>query len=172
MCIRDSNSAVDTNAVGKLWTLTVDKGTSIGSGAIISSPSAIQCGTTCTTQNAKFLEGQMVTLTAVPDPGKNYFDGWAGDCASAGKALQCTITITKDTSVSALFSLPTYSITTTTPDGHGTITCTPKDVYKRQLVVCVVGLVRCWRFATCFRVSGLQPSSRLPWLPKRLSRQR
>lgn len=133
-----NNSAVDTNAVGKLWTLTVDKGTSIGSGAIVSSPTAILCGTTCTTQNAKFLEGQMVTLTAVPDPGKNYFDGWAGECASAGKALQCTITITKDTNVSALFSLPTYAITTTTPDGHGTITCTPNPVPDAKDSVCTI----------------------------------
>jgi len=135
--LRD-NSAVDTNAVGKLYTLTVDKGTSMGSGAIVSSPAAILCGTTCTTQNAKFLDGQTVTLTAVADPGKNYFDGWAGDCASAGKALQCTITITKDTNITALFMLPTYAITTNTPDGNGTISCTPNPTPDGKDAVCSI----------------------------------
>lgn len=133
-----NNSAVDTNAVGKLYSLSVDKTGSIGSGAIISSPMAISCGAGCTTQTAKFLEGQTVTLTAVPDPGKNYFDGWGGDCASAGKALQCTITITKDTNVSALFAVPTHSINTTTPDGHGSIVCTPNPVPDAKDSVCTI----------------------------------
>ncbi len=133
-----NNSAVDTNAIGKLYTLTVDKGTSIGSGTVISSPAAITCGTTCTTQNAKFLDGQTVTLTAVADPGKHYFDGWAGECASAGKALQCTITITKDTNVSALFMLPTYAINTTTPGGNGTVVCTPNPTPDGKDAVCTI----------------------------------
>lgn len=133
-----NNSAVDTDAVGKLYTLTVDKGGSIGFGTLVSSPQAILCGTACTTANAKFLDGQTVTLTAVPDPGKNFFDGWGGECAAAGKALQCTITITKDTNVSALFALPTYTITTNTPDGRGTISCVPNPAVDGKDTVCTI----------------------------------
>ena len=131
-----NNSAVDTNQVGKLFTLTIDKGQGIGSGTIVSSPAAINCGTTCTTQNAKFLEGQTVTLTAVPGPGMNSFDGWAGECASAGKALQCTLTITKDTNVTGLFTAPTYNIDVMSPGGNGTMTCAPNPVPYGKDSVC------------------------------------
>ena len=130
-----NNTAVDINAVGKLYTVSIDKGASLGTGVVISSPAALLCGTTCTTQSAKFLDGQTITLTAVPDPGKNFFDGWGGECASAGKALQCTLTITKDTNVTALFMLPTWAITTS-PDGNGTITCNPNPAVDGKDSVC------------------------------------
>jgi hypothetical protein len=47
-----------------------------------------------------FASGKVVTLTATPDPGAPW-NGWSGACT--GTALTCTITMTKDTSVTANF---------------------------------------------------------------------
>ena len=59
---------------------------------------AIDCGGNC---SAKFTDGTAVTLTAVPPAGKTFVN-WAGGCA--GTDPTCTLTITKDTSVQAVFS--------------------------------------------------------------------
>ena len=50
---------------------------------------------------SRFAGGTVVTLTAAPTAG-NVFSGWAGACS--GTALNCTVTITADTSVTANFS--------------------------------------------------------------------
>jgi hypothetical protein len=52
-------------------TLTVDKDGS-GSGTVTSSPSGINCGTSCNTQGAQFPFGTVVTLTATPAAGSAF----------------------------------------------------------------------------------------------------
>jgi uncharacterized repeat protein (TIGR02543 family) len=59
---------------------------------------AIDCGSNC---SAKFTDGTAVTLTAVPPAGKT-FANWAGACS--GTAPTCTVAISKDTSVQAVFN--------------------------------------------------------------------
>lgn len=79
-------------------TLTVNKGGS-GSGTVTSSPSGINCGSTC---SHAFDGGTMVTLTATPAAG-SAFAGWSGGgCLGAGS---CQIALNADTEVTATFSV-------------------------------------------------------------------
>ena len=77
------------------WTLTV---TRAGSGNVTSSPSGIDCGTTC---SAAFASGTSVTLTAVASGGST-FTGWSGEgCSGTGT---CTVSLTANRAVTATFS--------------------------------------------------------------------
>ncbi len=77
------------------WTLTV---TRAGSGSVTSSPSGIDCGTTC---SAAFASGTSVTLTAVASGGST-FTGWSGEgCSGTGT---CTVSLTANRAVTATFS--------------------------------------------------------------------
>ncbi|MFN7986789.1 MAG: kelch repeat-containing protein [Thermoanaerobaculia bacterium] len=77
------------------WTLTV---TRVGSGSVTSSPSGIDCGTTCA---AAFAGGTSVTLTAVASGGST-FAGWSGEgCSGTGT---CTVSLTANRAVTATFS--------------------------------------------------------------------
>ena len=58
---------------------------------------AISCGGNC---SAKFTDGTVVALTATPPAGKAFVN-WSGACS--GTALTCKVTVTKDTSVQAVF---------------------------------------------------------------------
>jgi hypothetical protein len=82
---------------------TLQVGTS-NKGTVTASPSgndrAINCGNTC---SAKFNTGVSITLTATPPAGKSFVT-WANDCAAAGSGPVCTVTITRNTSVQAVFS--------------------------------------------------------------------
>ncbi len=61
---------------------------------------AIDCGGNC---SAKFTDGTVVTLTAVPPAGKT-FANWSGACAAAGTATTCTLPISGNLSVQAVFN--------------------------------------------------------------------
>ncbi|QQS61731.1 MAG: hypothetical protein IPN70_02270 [Candidatus Moraniibacteriota bacterium] len=77
-------------------TLTVAKA-GTGAGTIVSNPSGINCGTTCSKtlpQNTK------VTLTASPQSG-NTFEGWTGDCRGTSKT--CSVSLTQSRNVTATF---------------------------------------------------------------------
>ena len=83
----------------KVFTLSVGRS---NQGTIVGTPNgndrALNCGGTC---SAKFTDGTVVALTAIPPTGKT-FVSWSGGCS--GTNSTCTLTITKDTSVTAVFS--------------------------------------------------------------------
>jgi hypothetical protein len=83
----------------KVFTLSVGRS---NPGTILATPNgidrALNCGNAC---SAKFADGAAVVLTAVPPAGKTFVN-WTGGCT--GTAPSCGITITKDTSVTAVFS--------------------------------------------------------------------
>ena len=66
-----------------------------GLGTVTSDPQGINCGSDC---SEVFLEGTVVTLTAVSETGST-FEGWSGACTGTGT---CTITMNTDTEVTAL----------------------------------------------------------------------
>ncbi|MES1205573.1 MAG: Ig-like domain-containing protein, partial [Pseudomonadota bacterium] len=105
-----NNTAVDTDSIGVLRTLTVNKVNANG-GSVTSVPASISCGTSCTTDSGSFVDGTSVVLTAAPVSGAA-FTTWGGACASAGSTPTCALTITADTVVSAVFTPPpTVNIT-------------------------------------------------------------
>lgn len=78
-------------------TLTVADGGG-GSGAVTSSPTGIDCGTTC---HYRYPLGSQVTLTAAPAAGST-FTGWSGGgCSGTGT---CRVTMSADQTVTATFS--------------------------------------------------------------------
>ena len=74
-----------------------------GSGAVASSPSGINCGSTC---SAAFSPGTQVTLTATPASGSK-FTGWGGACSGTGA---CVVTMNADASVTAGFAANSYTL--------------------------------------------------------------
>ena len=91
-----------TSAVSGHWRLSILKshrvGAVAGNGTIASSPSGIDCGTTC---QADYTDNTEVTMTATPDPG-NTFTGWSGGgCSGTGA---CVVSANDDTSVTASFT--------------------------------------------------------------------
>lgn len=72
------------------------------SGSITGTPTgndrALNCGGTC---SAKFTQGTVVTLTAIPAAGKQFLN-WTGGCS--GTSPNCTVLVTSNTSVQAVFS--------------------------------------------------------------------
>ncbi len=70
-----------------------------GSGVVTSSPSGINCGTTCT---AGFMGGSTVTLTAAANTGST-FNGWSGVCA--GSTPSCTVFMDSTKTAAANFAV-------------------------------------------------------------------
>lgn len=83
----------------KQYTLSVGRS---NSGIVTGTPNGndrqLNCGGNC---SAKFTDGTAVTLTAVPLAGKTFVN-WAGGCS--GTSPVCVLTVTRDTSVNAVFS--------------------------------------------------------------------
>ena len=89
-------STVGTGPTPSTFQLTVaTSGT--GGGSITSSPSGINCGTTCV---ASFSAGAVVELTAAPASNAT-FGGWSGGCSGTST---CSVTINAATSVGAKFT--------------------------------------------------------------------
>jgi hypothetical protein len=102
-------------------TLTVTTTPGTGGGTVNSSPAGIaNCGSAGGTCSAAYTSGQMVTLTAAAATGYS-FGGWGGDCS--GAATTCTVTMDIARSVTATFTINTYTLTATTPS-NGSITST------------------------------------------------
>jgi len=106
-----NNTAVDTDIIGTLRTLTLTKSGS-GTGTVVSSPAAINCGTACPGASAQFVDGTSVGLTATADT-NSHFTGWSGACT--GTTNPCVFTISADTSLDAAFDLNLATVTTTVP---------------------------------------------------------
>lgn len=85
------------SAVPPRYILSISKA-GAGSGTVSSSPSAIECGSTC---SAPFEKGSIVTLTASTET-DSIFSGWSGGgCTGIGN---CYVTMNADTSVTATFA--------------------------------------------------------------------
>jgi len=100
-----------------------------GAGAITSSPSGIACGSKCF---GRYVSGTKITLTPAPQSG-SVFKGWTDDCAAAGTG-KCSLTMTSNKSVGAVFDLgsctytPSSSAKTLTyKGGKITVGVTAKD---------------------------------------------
>jgi hypothetical protein len=102
--------------------LTVSK-TGTGSGTVSSVPGGIACGTAC---YGDFAEGQIVTLTAAAGTGSS-FTGWSGEVCSGTEP--CQVTMSQARSVTATFTLNTYSLSVTKAGtGGGTVTSSPAGI--------------------------------------------
>jgi Tfp pilus assembly protein PilV len=95
-----------------------------GSGLVVSSPSGINCGASC---SGSFSSGSSVALTATPDTGSS-FTGWSGGCSGTST---CIITLTANTNVTASFvgSSSTYPLAVTKAGtGSGTVTSSDSQI--------------------------------------------
>lgn len=103
--------------------LTVTKA-GAGSGTVTSSPSGINCGSTC---GANYSNGTSVTLTATAASGST-FAGWSGACSGTGN---CAVSMTVARSVTATFngSATTFALSVTKAGaGSGTVTSSPSGI--------------------------------------------
>lgn len=101
--------------------LTVNKGGN-GNGTVISAPSGINCGSTC---SGDFLYGTTITLTPAAAPGSN-FAGWSGACTGTGV---CVVSMYDAESVTATFTLNTYVLSIVKAGGGpGTVTSSPAGI--------------------------------------------
>lgn len=104
-----------------VYTLSVSKSGS-GSGTVTSSPSGINCGSTC---SKSFTSGTNVTLMANPSSGST-FGGWSGSCSGTGS---CNVSMSQARSVTASFNQASSSVEVSAAfsglwynpdqDGHG-----------------------------------------------------
>jgi hypothetical protein len=98
-----SNEISKTTSSPQQYIVTTTK-TGSGSGLITSSPAGITCGTVCF---GAYNSGTSVILSASPDS-SSIFSGWSGACTAAGT---CTVTADASKTVTAAFTLKTYTIT-------------------------------------------------------------
>ncbi len=119
-CMLTMNQAQSVKATFNIikFPLTVTESGS-GTGTVRSSPSGINCGTTCT---ASFAAGTVVSLTATANSG-SVFSGWSGACVGTGR---CSVTMNQAQNVNAAFS-PGQVLTVTT-SGAGTVTSNPSGI--------------------------------------------
>jgi uncharacterized repeat protein (TIGR02543 family) len=106
----------------KIYNLTVNKGGN-GKGTVISDPSGISCLPELTSCSADFDEGKSVTLTASASPGSTFM-GWSDGCSGTGT---CTVVMSAAKSVTATFTLNTYTLTIGKV-GQGTVISVPGGI--------------------------------------------
>jgi hypothetical protein len=91
-----------------------------GSGTVTSSPSGINCGSTC---SAGYAPGTQVALTAAPAAGWS-FTSWGGACSGSGA---CNVTMNSAQSVSATFAQSTFTLSVSVT-GNGSVTSSPAGI--------------------------------------------
>ncbi len=79
-----------------------------GTGTVTSSPSGLNCGSTC---SANFASGASVTLTAAASSGST-FAGWSGACTGTGS---CVLSMTAARNVTATFNTNTTNPVCSSP---------------------------------------------------------
>ncbi|MDC4206852.1 MAG: InlB B-repeat-containing protein [Candidatus Manganitrophus sp.] len=115
----DAAKTVTATFTLKSFALTVTK---TGNGTVTSSPTGINCGTDC---SESYTINSSVTLTANPDADSD-FTGWSGACTGTGN---CVVTMDVAKSVTATFTLKTFSLTVTkTGTGNGPVTSSPTGI--------------------------------------------
>jgi len=110
-------------------TLTLNKG-GTGSGMVSSKPKAINCGATCTTQDASVPTGETIVLKAKASTGMT-LSSWSGCKAETGVGTAegtCTVSLSGASAVTASFSGTAKAIAnaqkltlTKAGSGHGTV---------------------------------------------------
>ncbi|MEW6037444.1 MAG: hypothetical protein AB1648_04215 [Pseudomonadota bacterium] len=114
-----------TATFGPLYALTVNQVGGVGV-RLLSNPSGIDCGSTCSGQ---FVTGTVVILRSQTAPGY-VLTGWTGCDSTSGSGNQqtCTVTMSAARSVTATFSAG-YSLTVTQAGGGGgTVTSNPAGI--------------------------------------------
>lgn len=97
-----SNVSATANFVRSSYNLKVDRiGT--GSGTVSSSPTGINCGSTC---SFDYVGDSSVTLQAIPNSDST-FTGWSGSCTGTGT---CNVIMNAAKTVTANFSIKGYSL--------------------------------------------------------------
>ncbi len=111
----DAAKSVTANFQLQTFSLTVNKA-GTGSGTVTSVPAGIDCGASCV---ASYDYNTTVTLSATPSLDST-FAGWSGPCTGTGT---CQLPMTAARTVTAIFSLPTYSLSVALlGTGVGTVT--------------------------------------------------
>jgi hypothetical protein len=98
----DAPRAVTATFDGVAYPVVVNRS---GSGRVTSQPAGLDCGAAC---QANFPDGAALTLSATPDP-LWAFEGWGLDCAGAGAAPTCALTVDAAKDVQARF-VPGYLV--------------------------------------------------------------
>jgi hypothetical protein len=105
-------------------TLTVSKA-GVGSGEVTSSPSGLDCGSTC---QFSFEIGSEVTLTATASQ-NSVFDGWTGGACEAAGVGPCQVSITSARTVIADFDLQSFLLTVQkSGSGSGSVSSSPAGI--------------------------------------------
>jgi hypothetical protein len=119
----DAAKSVTASFALNSFSLSISKNGN-GSGTVTSSPTGINCGSTC---SADYDFNTAVTLSPAPSLG-SAFSGWGGACSGTGA---CVVTMDAAKSVSASFTLITYTVSgfpsPQTAGLSGSITVTAKD---------------------------------------------
>ena len=112
-----ATSSVLTQVVNQAFTLSVGL---TGSGTVTSSPTGINCGSTC---SAYYPRATQVTLTATPADGWG-FAGWGGACSGVGN---CVVMMNAAQSVTATFAQTQYTLNVSVA-GNGSVTSSPTGI--------------------------------------------
>src|SRR5205814_8112285 len=83
---------------------------------------------------AQFATGNLVTLTAIAEPGDT-FVGWSGACS--GVATTCNLNPATSVTATAKFTLQSFTISASAPAGNGNVACT-SPVLHNQSSTCTI----------------------------------
>ena len=96
-----------------------------GGGLVDADVGGIDCPARCT---AELPSDTVALITAAPDAG-SAFAGWGGDCADAGTASTCEVTMGQERNVEAIFTAVHHGLgVTLVGDGAGGVTSAPDGI--------------------------------------------